>query len=80
MSAEGTDSLDVTIVVVEGGGVQNPPQRPLPPTAQLWLEYERDRIANPTTPRPWRPYLTPPPHPPLTPPPDSDTPPPPQGS
>jgi hypothetical protein len=56
-----TDSLDIEIVVVEGPSL---PLRnePLPPSVKLWHDYERDRIANPNTLRPYRPYLTPPPH------------------
>jgi hypothetical protein len=57
-----TDSLDTEIVVVEGGESFPPRDEPLPPSVKVWHDYERDRLANPNTPRPYRPYLTPPPH------------------
>jgi hypothetical protein len=57
-----TDSLDTDIVVVEGESSLPLRNEPLPPSVKLWHDYERDRIANPDTPRPYRPYLTPPPH------------------
>jgi hypothetical protein len=44
--------------------------RPLRDSLKIWAAYERDRHANPTTPRPYRPFLEPP----TTPPPDAGTP------
>jgi hypothetical protein len=61
MSEPSTNSLNVDVVIVEGPSLP-PREGPLPPGVRLWLDYERDRIANPHTPRPYRPYLTPPPH------------------
>jgi hypothetical protein len=57
-----TDSLNVDIVICEGGESLPLTDEPLPPSVKLWHDYERDRLANPNTPRPYRPYLTPPPH------------------
>ncbi len=62
-----TDSFDTITVIVEGN--EDTTIRPLPPHLKIWAEYERDRAANPTTPRPYRPYLEPPKNPP--PPPES---------
>ncbi len=61
MSESSTNSLDVEIIMVEGGP-SLPPEDSMPPSVRLWLDYERDRMANPNTPRPFRPHLTPPPH------------------
>ncbi len=61
MSEPSTNSLDVEIVV-DGGPSAPTSNEPVHPSVQLWLDYERDRVANPNTPRPYRPYLTPPAH------------------
>jgi hypothetical protein len=61
VSESATNSLDVEIVV-DGGPSLPTGKEPVHPSVQLWLDYERDRVANPNTPRPYRPYLTPPPH------------------
>jgi len=61
MSEHETTSLGVEYIIAGGPSLPITPG-PLPPDVELWMEYERDRIANPHTPRPYRPYLTPPPH------------------
>ena len=63
-----TNSFDAITVIVEGNG--DSVLGPLPPILKIWAAYERDRHANPTTPRPYRPFLEPP----TTPPPDPGTP------
>jgi hypothetical protein len=55
-----SDSLNVETIVVEGGDSLPPRKGPIPRSVQLHRDYERDKIANPTTPRPYRPYLEPP--------------------
>jgi hypothetical protein len=60
----GPNSFGAITVIIEGKGEAT--NEPLPPIAKIWLAYERDRHANPTTPRPYRPYLEPPSSPPPT--------------
>ena len=50
-----SNSFDTITIIVEGN--EDTTRRPLPPHLKIWAEYERDRAANPTTPRPYRPYL-----------------------
>lgn len=67
MNEPDINSYDVEIVV-DGGPSFPIGNDPVPPSVKLWRDYERDRIANPNTLRPYRPYLTPPPHQPPQPP------------
>jgi uncharacterized protein (DUF433 family) len=62
-----TNSFDAITVIIEGNG--DTTIRPLRDSLKIWAAYERDRQANPTTLRPYRPYLEPP----STPPPDAGT-------
>jgi hypothetical protein len=57
-----TNSFDAITVIIEGNG--DTTIRPLRDSLKIWAAYERDRQANPTTPRPYRPYLEPPSPPP----------------
>jgi hypothetical protein len=62
-----TNSFDAITVIIEGNA--DTTSRPLPPSSKIWTAYDRDRQANPTTPRPYRPFLEPP----SAPPPDAGT-------
>jgi hypothetical protein len=57
-----TNSFDAITVIIEGNG--DTTIRPLRDSLKIWAAYERDRQANPTTPRPYRPFLEPPSAPP----------------
>jgi hypothetical protein len=57
-----TNSFDAITIIIEGNG--DTTIRPLRPSLRIWAAYERDRQANPTTPRPNRPNLEPPSPPP----------------
>jgi hypothetical protein len=58
----GPNSFGAITVIIEGEGEAT--NEPLPPIVKIWMDYERDRHANPTTRRPYRPFLEPPTAPP----------------